>query len=112
MYARLTGARFIRIDGKVVTVEPQARQNTDIIGETAELLCCGECVATGNIVADNGRSEASFSLDRDFDFAGEYTLKLLGSARAVRVSKSGLLDSAEFINRFECAEATGPNTNI
>ena len=107
MYARLTGARFIRIDGKVVTVEPQARQNTDIIGETAELLCCGECVATGNIVADNGRSEASFSLDRDFDFAGEYTLKLLGSARAVRVSKSGLLDSAEFINRFECAEATG-----
>lgn len=107
MYARLTGARFIRIDGKVVTAEPQARQNTDIIGETAELLCCGECVATCNIVADNGRAEASFSLDRDFDFAGEYTLKLLGSARAVRVSKSGLLDSAEFINRFECAEATG-----
>lgn len=107
MYTRLTGARFIRIDGQTVTVELEARHCADLAGAAAELLCggCG-CAATGEIEFCDGAATVKFALYRPFDFSGEYQVKLAGAASTVRASKSGLFDSREFIEEFECDEAT------
>ncbi len=105
---KVTSARFDSVNGKSVTVSFETTKvltaNTTVQifeGESESPLC-----SVSSITLNTSRlgGTAKLTLPKNFDFGADYRVKVGSIQKTATIAKTVLIDTAGFIDQFECAD--------